>query len=157
VCALLLSSWHFQNLVLMPVPRSVDSTPTMLPLDGSHASGIMGSLFESPQLLPQPYPSCCSSRLPCVRCASALVSDEDEKEDILTIPERASAAAASLRVRLRVKHRRWGGKGRKHWAQVKNLSITVTRNQSDDYAASSRSACPSLQCCKFGRYIVNSR
>jgi hypothetical protein len=51
---------------------------------------------------------------------------------MLSIPERASATAASLWGRVLVNEGR-GGEGvkvRKPWARDKNLVITITRNQS---------------------------
>jgi hypothetical protein len=50
----------------------------------------------------------------------------------LTIPERASAAATSTQGRLRAINRRGGegGKARNTRARERNLSITITRNQS---------------------------
>jgi hypothetical protein len=50
----------------------------------------------------------------------------------LTIPERVSAAAASLQGRLRANKRRGGGGGKAGNTGVRerNLSITITRNQS---------------------------
>jgi hypothetical protein len=50
----------------------------------------------------------------------------------LTIPERASAAAASLQGRLRENNRRGGGgrKARNTRSRERNLSITIPRSQS---------------------------